>query len=1051
MQEEIDQILQKYPWATEAQIQTLSELRKDSTILSASLATVLREMAKGPDANKEEMQKSFDKVSKEVEKAFKADTKGLKGLKDDFFETLTSTTKPFSANEAVDTFERNREIKAAAAELSQDMMGSGNKITRGFGKAIGFAGRYLNAGTIGLTALAATVRMILGHGKQLNTFTDMGATSGPEILKTLDQLKRTANSQMGSLDAYMKATSEFNYTFAGLSNNVTEGQMAFQSFLARANFIEKQTGFGDFGKDLDQFAHALAQEADLLNKINGINQLDSMGRLATFNAFKDSRNIIFALAGTFGDQVSALEEERAKRLNDVDALFAFQQSIFNRVDEYGNNEVVNQRNSYDAFLMMLKQIPGLDPGMLDQIDKALLNAIANSRRELQLDELPADVRVVLEQFNTNNSDGLLGIMEDILANPQGGLDTMKQTAKVIKDIRSFISSDAGAGVIDIGPAMSPFRQFAFGMMSIKDSDLTDLMNLTEESFKTINKRVDGFDNAIDAADRIRQMKGDFANAFTVTFRLSEIFARIANFLFGLAESPDFDSAVKKINSQVDSANLEASVKTSKAGDIAVAADGTGIEFKKIDGKMIVSGKTAVDDSLSTSKFTSSNYDSLKNNRKFRVTMSKDGKPIVYEQDIMTSSADVGGGLNSLDKALYDINRMNAVLRKEFEMYNMLADTRRAYGSADADEKVRLNAVYKSLVTQWSELATIISDIDIDSSIQKALNDDTIQLSSSMARQLENNIGKLSNYKHPKLSKLQESLKEYFQKTGGDFNIHDFYTREGMGMDVLLSNASMSGQGSMGKLFTIQAVSQSMNSLQNVSATLGGTVFDINPEAIKDSSYFMDISTSDDDLLPEELKNLNPNQQFALTQQGLDNIDGLIAAYNKHNSLLMQSEDTGYGRKGGAKEVINQNNQTIGRLLMARRTIVEQLKSSTVDVSGYQQQLENLNQLNNSIGIFESFADDNDSNMFGRLFGAGKDMELLKAQLTRYNDMQEDQKEYLENLADPEVQGEERRITKEKLKLVEVQIQEMLESMNKEVERLKIEQGFTGAPEPIAGN
>ena len=184
MQEEIDQILQKYPWATEAQIQTLSELRKDSTILSASLATVLREMAKGPDANKEEMQKSFDKVSKEVEKAFKADTKGLKGLKDDFFETLTSTTKPFSANEAVDTFERNREIKAAAAELSQDMMGSGNKITRGFGKAIGFAGRYLNAGTIGLTALAATVRMILGHGKQLNTFTDMGATSGPEILKT---------------------------------------------------------------------------------------------------------------------------------------------------------------------------------------------------------------------------------------------------------------------------------------------------------------------------------------------------------------------------------------------------------------------------------------------------------------------------------------------------------------------------------------------------------------------------------------------------------------------------------------------------------------------------------------------------------------------------------------------------------------------------------------------------------------------------------------------------------------------------------------------------
>jgi hypothetical protein len=166
---------------------------------------------------------------------------------------------------------------------------------------------------------------------------------------------------------------------------------------------------------------------------------------------------------------------------------------------------------------------------------------------------------------------------------------------------------------------------------------------------------------------------------------------------------------------------------------------------------------------------------------------------------------------------------------------------------------------------------------------------------------------------------------------------------------------------------------------------------------------------------------------------------------------MQSEDTGYGRKGGAKEVINQNNQTIGRLLMARRTIVEQLKSSTVDVSGYQQQLENLNQLNNSIGIFESFADDNDSNVFGRLFGAGKDMELLKAQLTRYNDMQEDQKEYLENLADPEVQGEERRITKEKLKLVEVQIQEMLESMNKEVERLKIEQGFTGAPEPIAGN
>lgn len=1051
MQEEIDQILQKYPWATEAQIASFSQIKKDSTILSASLSVVLKEMAKGPNANKETLKDSFDKVSKEVESGFKADTKGLKGLKNDFFETLTSATKPFSANEAVDTLERNREIKAATAELSQDMMGSGNKITRGFGKAIGFAGRYLNAGTIGLAALAATIRMVLAHSKQLNTFTDMGATSGPEILKTLDQLKRTANSQMGSLEAYMKATSEFNYTFAGLSNNVTEGQLAFQSFLARANFIERHTGFGDFGKDLDQFAHALAEEADLLNKINGINQLDSQGRVATFNAFKSSRNIIFALSGTFGEQVSKLEEERAKRLNDVDAVFAFQQSIFNKIDGYGNNEVLKQRESYDAFLGLLNQIPGLDPAMIAQLDKSLLLAIQNSKRELELDELPADIRVVLEQFNTNNKDGLLGIMENIIANPQGGLQTMKDTAKVIQDIRKFISSDAGAGVIDLGPVMAPFRQFAFGMMSIKDSDLNDLRNITAESYKTINKRVDGFDNAIDAADRIRQMKGDFANAFTVSFRLSEIFARIANFLFGLAESPDFEGSVKKINKQVNSANLGASVKTNKSGDIAVASDGTGIEFKNIDGKMIVTNKKAVTESVSTSKFTAGNYDELKNNRKFRVTMSKDGKPIVYEQDIMTSSSDVGGGLNSLDKALYDINRMNAVLRKEFEMYNMLADVRRDYGGADADEKVRLNAVYKSLVTQWSELATVISDIDIDSSIQAALNDDTINLKPSVAKQLETNIGRLSNFQHPHLTNLQTSLQEYFKKTGTGFNIADFYTREGMGYEVLMSNVAMSGQGSMGKLFTIQAVSQQMNSLQNVSATLGGNVFDINPEAIKNSEYFMDVKTSDDELLPAELKNLNPNQQFALTQQGLDSIDGLIAAYNKHNSLLTQSEDTGYGRKGGAKDVIKQNNETIGRLMIARRTIVEQLKSSTVDVSGYQSQLESLKQLNSSIGIFESFADDNDSNVFGRLFGAGKDMELLKAQLTRYNDMQEDQKEYLENLADPEVQGEERRITKEKLNIVEIQIQDMLQSMNKEVERLKIEQGFTGAPEPVVGN
>ena len=174
MQEEIDQILQKYPWATEAQIEAFSQIKKDSTILSASLSVVLKEMAKGPNANKETLKDSFDKVSKEVESGFKADTKGLKGLKNDFFETLTSATKPFSANEAVDTLERNREIKAATAELSQDMMGSGNKITRGFGKAIGFAGRYLNAGTIGLAALAATIRMVLAHSKQLNTFTDMG-------------------------------------------------------------------------------------------------------------------------------------------------------------------------------------------------------------------------------------------------------------------------------------------------------------------------------------------------------------------------------------------------------------------------------------------------------------------------------------------------------------------------------------------------------------------------------------------------------------------------------------------------------------------------------------------------------------------------------------------------------------------------------------------------------------------------------------------------------------------------------------------------------------
>lgn len=511
---EINYIHSQYPWASEVTADKLSKISADSTVTVAALASVLSKSA--GDTYVQEIENVIKEVKKSAKTSKEAGENFYGAIKDSFSKSL-------GANDMSKVMDRlnDTSLKDATAELAGSI-NPVNRASRAMRSSVEKLGKVLGPASTALGVLAAGFRLAAGQQKELNSAINMGMTS--TNLGSLTDLKRASLSGIGSFDEMMKIISGVMPTITNLAGDGLTGARQLAYFVAQAEKLNRTTGSGDWGLGIQEFAQALANEADVLYQLNEVESLDAVGKRRINNSFKNVMGIATFMSSAFGQERDSLLKEREANLTDVDFLYAYNKSSEYHTEQYGEAALENSREGYNVLISMMNSL-----GLPDDFVNNVSNTMNRARADLEFDSSVVNNATpeFLQQLNQ------LGLGPEFIDLMEGILVGQELTPpNVITELGSMFKNVHDNGIMLTGTdeLSQSQREIMTSILNITDQRFDQMSNATQSYIDSLETKVEDTDDFIDAADGLKTLKGEFLSMATVSYNVSQIFGDIVEWI-----------------------------------------------------------------------------------------------------------------------------------------------------------------------------------------------------------------------------------------------------------------------------------------------------------------------------------------------------------------------------------------------------------------------------------------------------------------------------------------------------------------------------------------
>lgn len=373
MQEEILDIYQQYPWASELTADQIAsaiasgpDSRKKiamsitSAISPAALQHMSDELNKQKRSEKKESQSKKDLANamSGAQRAIMVQNVDGLGAMTGLFEQLATAASELGVGNAV-------------GGAFSSLTGSKNKIIKGIGN-IGSGVADVASSTIGMAAGVATfvATFINSQDKLLKTMIDVGLADAN--MELLTGLRRDAASLGMGFDEYAKVLQVSSNLIGAGHDSAIQGATIFGEL---ANTVSRDDSINKFGYRTSELTLRLATTADALYRSNQISSLDAKAQQKIISLFTTTNEIALGLATTTGENRMKLLDELETQRQDVELNTSFALAQEQYVNENGQTAFNNLRNSSQMYLASLASRFGKDSTMYQEIEKTFKAAI----------------------------------------------------------------------------------------------------------------------------------------------------------------------------------------------------------------------------------------------------------------------------------------------------------------------------------------------------------------------------------------------------------------------------------------------------------------------------------------------------------------------------------------------------------------------------------------------------------------------------------------------------------------------------------------------------
>lgn len=547
-QQDISYVYNQYPWASEA---TMGEMLRLSQMKTAKLAAVAKQLGKDIDiqaiknsANKYRPDTAFNNTaeySNQVMSKMTADT-----------DPLTATT------ELLETGAKGLDgLVGMVTQYTQFLGPAGAAVSRAADAATGAA-----VAAVGVASVFA--KLATEQEKTIRAMIDYGAIASDMGFYTA--LRRRAADLGMSIAELQQATSRNAGMFATVTGDITSGISRFSDF---ADSIENtESGFPDFGYNVEQLTQRLSEEADLLYKTGGLQEMSIYTRGVIAENFRKSSAMNTYLAEIMGDQRSGLLQMREEAMLNIDFRQAMVQNGKYIAETYGQAAEQNIRDANGNLAAILGGIFG------PEFASETTNLLASTIKDIHLDETSInnatrDLMDTLATLGPEVQQEYFRIMDASAKGELSGVDLTIELQGLTKLIANATPREGDDPMVQrANQLISAARTAPESFISATDQQIRDGVATTE-------LLTEQADSSIDSIDETRKAFRHVVHALTpghdtmstalVVFAdvikdTGEVFAKV----FGIENHDPRVQAEKRVvdlNSKVEDARKKVELRT----------------------------------------------------------------------------------------------------------------------------------------------------------------------------------------------------------------------------------------------------------------------------------------------------------------------------------------------------------------------------------------------------------------------------------------------------------------------------------------------------------
>lgn len=381
MQQEIKNIHDKYPWASDATLtQALNVAGKRNDMLKRMV--------------KETLDIDLDDLINQMEKADQ-DIKGLRSAGEYVGDTIDKSTKGFlstlqSTNDPLTSAAAMMELGAGALDdAGGAIAGLVSKVPR-VGPILGLlASGSGKAAVVGAATAAAFAKIASQQIQLTKSMIDLGyITADLDVYNTI----RTLSSNIGmSLEEFVGETQGLMGMFARDTRGIDMASADFSLFLSDVQSLNESGVIPNYGYSPKEIASRMIEEAEQLYMLGEITTLDNAAKQKIIQNFMLSSETASYLSNQLNDQRSALLASRDEIGSNLDLRRAFIVNATELADVYGESSETLLRDRFAIVNALNNSVFG-NGDFSSSIVKSFTNFVGN----FQFDQTMAnDIEPVL--------------------------------------------------------------------------------------------------------------------------------------------------------------------------------------------------------------------------------------------------------------------------------------------------------------------------------------------------------------------------------------------------------------------------------------------------------------------------------------------------------------------------------------------------------------------------------------------------------------------------------------------------------------------------------